>query len=299
MSFAFDVKAELAQVANRNDCCRLAQTYGMLELGHHFTGADITLQTENPAVAELYCEQIRAVCGVDKPAVQEYPRKKDYYIVRVPITDCRRVLEQFGHTVDDLTVRLNRANLDCDNCAAAYLRGAFLVAGSVTNPQTDYHLEFSVPYYHLSRDLLSLLAECGLNAKVVTRKGNYIVYLKDSEQVEDCLTLMGATASSLELMSVKMVKDIRNRTNRMVNCENANMDKTVAAATTHMQAVRKLMDAGVLENLSPELQEAARLRYDNPEASLRELCEMFAEPVSRSGMNHRLRRLVELADQLK
>jgi DNA-binding protein WhiA len=299
MSFAFDVKAELAQVAIRNDCCRLAQTYGMLELGHHFTGADITLQTENPAVAELYCEQIRAVCGVDKPAVREYPRKKDYYIVRVPVTDCRRVLEQFGHTVDDLTVRLNRANLDCDNCAAAYLRGAFLVAGSVTNPETDYHLEFSVPYYNLSRDLLQLLAECGLNAKVVTRKGNYIVYLKDSEQVEDCLTLMGATASSLELMSVKMVKDIRNHTNRVNNCENANIDKIAAAASTHIQAVKKLMEAGMLDTLSPELQETARLRYDNPGASLRELCDMFAEPVSRSGINHRLRHLVELANQLK
>ena len=175
MSFAADVKAELAAVTTKNDCCRVAQAYGMLELGHHFTGADITLQTENPTVASLYCEQVQAVCGVDKLEMREYPRKKDYYIVQVPVNACRRVLERFGHTVDDLTVRLNRANLDCDGCAAAYLRGAFLVSGSVTNPETDYHLEFSVPYYNLSRDLLALLSECGLSAKCVTRKGNYIV----------------------------------------------------------------------------------------------------------------------------
>ena len=298
MSFASDVKAELADVSTRSDCCRVAQVYGMLELGHHFTGADITLQTENATVASLYCELVGAVCGVDKPPIREYPRKKDYYIVQVPVNACRRVLERFGHAVDDLTVRLNRANLDCDGCAAAYLRGAFLVSGSVTNPETDYHLEFSVPYYNLSRDMLALLAECGLSAKCVTRKGNYIVYLKESGQIEDCLTLMGAMSSSLELMNVKIVKDIRNKANRVTNCESANIDKTVAASSVHVNAIRKLLQNGGEESLPPELREIARLRYTHPELSLRELREQLSESLSRSGVNHRLQRLVELAEKL-
>lgn len=297
MSFASEVKGELAALPVRSDCCRAAQVYGMLELGHHFTGADITLQTENPTVAALYCEQVCAVCGVDKLTVQEYPRKKEYSIVRVPVSDCRQVLARFGHSAEELTVRLNRANLECDHCASAYLRGAFLVAGSVTNPEIDYHLEFSVPYYKLSRDLLALLTECGFSAKCVSRKGNYIVYLKESGQIEDCLTLMGATASSLKLMNVKIVKDVRNNVNRVTNCENANIDKTVAASAVHVEAIRCLLSRGGEACIPPELRELAMLRVNHPELSLRELQEHLSEPLSRSGVNHRLKKLVELADR--
>ena len=208
------------------------------------------------------------------------------------------MLERFGHSPADLAVRLNRANLECDGCAPALLRGAFLACGAVIDPASGYHMEFSVPYYNLCRDLLSLLRELGFHAKQVCRKGAQVVYLKESEQIEDCLTLMGATNASLELMGIKMVKDIRNNANRVTNCESANIDKTVAAAAVHLDAVRKIEAHGGLDLLPEELREVARLRLENPDMSLRELGETMDPPLSRSGINHRLRRIVEHADKL-
>ena len=137
-------------------------------------------------------------------------------------------------------MRLNRANLECDTCAAAYIRGVFLACGAMTTPQIGYHMEFSIPYYHLSRDWQALFSEWGLTAREIRRKGNYVLYLKESEQIEDCLTLMGAINASLELMNIKMVKDIRNKANRITNCESANIDKIVAAASRQVTAVKTI-----------------------------------------------------------
>jgi DNA-binding protein WhiA len=178
------------------------------------------------------------------------------------------------------------------------LRGAFLSCGAVTNPEKDYHLEFSVPYYNLSRDLLALLGEEGFPAKMVSRNGSYIVYIKESERIEDCLTYLGASRGALEMMSVKMVKSIRNETNRRLNCENANIDKTIAAAGAHADAIRRIRAAGALDSLSPELRQLALLREENPDMSLRELGAALDPPLSRSGVNHRLQRLLTIADEL-
>ena len=212
--------------------------------------------------------------------------------------DCRRILERFGHSTRDVSVRLNRANLDCEHCARALLRGAFLACGAVTDPRHDYHLEFTVPYYNLSRDLLALLGEVGIRAKTVSRHGSYVVYLKESERIEDCLTYLGAQRASLELMNVKMVKSIRNETNRRLNCENANIDKTVAAAAVQTEALRRIQRQGGLAGLPEELRVLAQLRLDNPEMSLRELGEEMNPPLSRSGAHHRLDKLLSIAAAL-
>ena len=210
----------------------------------------------------------------------------------------RRVLERFGHAAGEVSLRLNRANLECEDCPAAYLRGAFLACGTVTNPSTDYHLEFSLPHHLLSRDLLTLMQELGFRARLVHRKGSQVIYLKESEQIEDALTLMGATGASLELMNVKMVKDIRNAANRIANCENANIDKTVTASLAQIEAIRQIERLQGLDGLPEELRELARLRLENPDMSLRELGEQLSEPLSRSGVNHRLRRILEFAQGL-
>ena len=137
----------------------------------------------------------------------------------------------------------------------------------MTNPEVDYHLEFSVPFLNLSRDLVTLLRELGLSAKQARRAGGYVVYFKESESIEDCLTLMGATSAALELMGVKMVKDIRNNINRVTNCESANIDKTVAAAAVQSEALRKIERTVGLDALPEELREIAYLRLENPELS--------------------------------
>ncbi len=298
MSFSSEIKKELAALPNEAPCCDASQMYGMAELGRSFSLSGISWQTEHEAAASRYADLLKTVCGVAPERTEPAEDKPGMFTVSVPADARKRVLERFGHDGSELTRRLNRAVLECESCAAAFLRGAFLVCGAITNPQVDYHLEFSVPYLNLSRDLMALLGELGFHARTVRRKGDYVIYFKESEQIEDCLTLMGATNASLELMNVKIVKSIRNKVNRAANCETANLDKTVAAALVQAEAVRKIEMLRGLESLPEELRELGRLRMENPELSLRELGELLEPPISRSGVNHRFQRILKIADEL-
>lgn len=296
MSFSSDVKEELCEVTWQA-CCRAALAYGLFQTGRAFSAAAVSVQTERTAVAQLYRTLLQEICGVT--AVRESEREGGFHLLSVDGAEARRqVLTRFGHEEGEVSLRLNRANLECEHCAAAYLAGAFLACGAITDPQVDYHLEFHLPQYNLSRDLITLLRELNLRPKFMSRKSNQVIYFKESEQIEDCLTRMRATSASLQLMSVKMVKDIRNNVNRLANCENANIDKTVAAATAQVEAIRRIQQCGGLDSLPAELQEIARLRLEYPEMSLRELGEALAEPISRSGVNHRLRRIMEFAESI-
>ncbi len=300
MSFSSDVKQELTDELSDKVCCRIAEAYGMLLFSHAFNGDHISIQTEQEAVASLYSFLISKLCSVPPPDESTLKRRATLHIRSFPdATVRRRILDRFGHTPQEITLRLNRTNLDCDDCARSFLRGAFLACGAVTNPERDYHLEFSVSYYNLSRDLITLLREEGFPAKSAKRGGAYIVYLKESERIEDCLAYLGASRGALEMMSAKIVKNIRNNTNRRFNCENANIDKTVAAAGAHADAIRRIKAAGKLDTLTPELYELARLRMENPDMSLRELGAALNPPLSRSGVNHRLQRLLTIANELK
>lgn len=300
MSFSADVKKELTGVVPNKPCCRAAMVYGMLEFGHAFSGREISLQTEQTAVADLYDRLIAQVCRVPTPRRDTLRRRTLLQNCTVDEPAHRQcVLERFGHSMGDISIRLNRANLDCEDCARALLRGAFLSGGAVTDPNHDYHLEFSVPYYNLSRDLLSLLREENIPAKVVSRNGSYIVYIKESERIEDCLTYLGAPLAAMELMNVKVYKSIRNKTNRRINCESANIDKTVAAAGTQIRALQHIEATCGLSALPEDLQPLARLRLDNPDMSLRDLGTAMEPPLSRSGVNHRLQRILAFAATLE
>lgn len=298
MSFSSDVKRELCEIVPEKACCRKAQLYGMLEAGRSFSADRISLQTESEAVAQVYQRLLQEVAGVTAMRSDAAGEETKFHTLSVPPEQCRRVWELFGQDAASYAVRLNRANLECDECAAAYLRGIFLTCGAMTTPQIGYHMEFSVPYYHLSRDWQALFAEWGLTARGIRRKGGYVLYFKESEQIEDCLTLMGAMSASLELMNIKMVKDIRNNANRITNCESANIDKTVAAAARQMAALHTIQNTCGLDALPEDLRELAALRLENPDYSLRELGEALSRPISRSGVNHRLERIMAFAEHL-
>lgn len=299
MSFSSEAKKEIAALLPDKLCCRTAQIYGMLECAHACSADEISLQTEQEEIADLYDRLVSRICSVPRPVRTVLRRHTTLWHSAIEDPAHRRaVLEHFGHSTKEPILRLNRANLDCDACARAYLRGAFLVCGAVTDPQRDYHLEFSLPRYHLSRDLLALFREMDFPAKLVKRAGSYVVYIKGSEAIEDCLTFLGATKASLEMMGVKMVKSIRNDTNRRINCENANIDKTVVAAGNQMVALRRIEETCGIGALPEDLQQIARLRLENPDLSLRDLGEMLDPPLSRSGVHHRLQRILRFAEEL-
>jgi len=203
----------------------------------------------------------------------------------------------------DFSLRINRANIEFEVCAAAFLRGAFLTCGSITSPESEYHLEFNAVHKNLSEDLCKIIQETteyvggrAIKPKVVCRRGSYVVYLKDSEDISDILTLMGAGNASMNVMQIKIMKNYENAKNRQVNSQLANTDKIVSAAAKQVKAITILDESGKLGTLSEELQEAARVRKQYPLVSLKELCTYFDTPISKSGLNHRLNKLIELAD---
>ena len=174
----------------------------------------------------------------------------------------------------------------------------FFAGGSVTDPAKRYHLELATSHLQVSRELEVLLRECGYPPKSVARNGSFITYFKQSDQIEDFLTLVGAPVAAMSVMSAKLEKDLRNSVNRRLNCDSANLDKAVEAAQEQLESIRKLQRAGLLDQLPDKLQLTAALRLENPELTLSELAEEFDPPVTKSCLNHRLRKITQLAKGL-
>jgi DNA-binding protein WhiA len=208
-----------------------------------------------------------------------------------------RIMDHYGYDESrHYALHLNAANLEEEHCRESFVRGAFMAAGSVSSPKRSYHLELITRHYHLSGEVMALLLDMGFSPKITMRKSNYMIYFKDSESIEDFLTKSGAPSSAIAVMEAKVEKELRNRINRRVNCETANLSKTVDAAQRQIAAIRKLMESGQFDNLPDKLRQSAELRLKYPDATLGELAAMSHSKVSRSGLNHRLNRLVELAD---
>ncbi len=210
-----------------------------------------------------------------------------------------KLLEFFGHSSNELVLRINRANISNDCCFGAFIRGVFLACGTVTSPTKNYHFEFVITHRRLCDDLILILNEMDLSPKYIERNGSHIVYFKDSENIEDILTIMGATNSSLELMGIKMQKDMRNSVNRKVNFEVANITRTIEASRVQISAIEYIESHGGLDSLPNILIEIAILRKNNPDKSLLDLGAMLKNPISRSGVNHRLCRIVRIAQEME
>ena len=301
MSFSQSVKEELCSVITDRDK-EYACLYGMLLFCRRFGAEEIQFQTENRLAADMFSRLSDKIIGRSGTVAINETKKKNgssLYSLTVPAEpDREELIFRFRISSSKLIHRIQEDIIDNNN-VFAFLAGAFILCGSVTEPIKEYHLEFAVPFEELCTDLKNLLERLGIMSKYVERKGLYVLYFKGSEDIEDMLTLMGATKSSIELMNVKILKDVRNKANRIANCDAANIERTLKASEKQIEDIEYIMNTEGFESLTPELRNMAELRLENPDVSLKELGEMLDKPVGRSGANHRLKKLMEIADQIR
>ena len=306
MSFSTDTKREICQKLSTRLPLQYAELYAMLLLGRTFSADSIVFKTENEHTFSHFIFLINKLFKpkfeVVAPMRGETGRNKNYTVTLTRPADCRRIFEHYGHDARELSLRVNRANIEDEEQHRAFIRGAFLAGGSVTDPEKGYHMEFSVSYRNLCMDICRIIREiqdCDISVKMLSRQGSYIAYIKDSEQITDLLTYMGAVVASMNVMGAKALKQVRNTVNRRANSEIANLQKTATASAVQIRAIKKLKKSGKYNLLPDELKTVAQLRYDYPELTLRQLGEMLDPPISRSGVNHRLEKIIRLAEEEK
>ena len=297
MSFSSQVKNELVKIEYESYCCKKSLLYGMTLFSKEFSYRGCMFQTENENIVMLYKRLLKELCNIDTD-ISVSPSGKNYSIVVEDKAIATKIFTFFGHDKSDTNLKVNFSNFQCPRCQNAFLAGAFLSCGTVSSPEKDYHFEFIVPFLNLTKSFITFLQEMELNPKLTNRKGYNIIYFKVSEQIEDCLYMMGASVAMFDMMNVKIVKEIRNSANRKANCETANIEKMVRAASPQIAAILKIKDKRGLSSLPEPLEQMALIRLENPDSSLQELAEMFDPPLSKSGANHRLKRLVEIAKEL-
>jgi DNA-binding protein WhiA len=299
MSFSADVKKELTSTIS-SACCYKAEAFAMLLFGRAFNINEISLMTEFQEVALRYASCIRDLTDVT-PDINE-SRAGNFKVSVATKTDRLKVLEFFGYTGKELALRVNLSNLEQTNedcCSKAFIRGAFLVCGSITDPEKDYHIEFTVTKAKLCDDLLQIIGDAGLKAKKITRNNSYVVYSKEAEAVEDFIGNMGANNAFMHIMKTRALKDIKNQINRRSNFESANMLRSIEAGLKQIRMIEFILSKIKLDDMTPDLAQLCQIRLDNPEASLDEIGQMMTPPLSRSAVSRRFKKLEAIAEELK
>ena len=298
MSFSNEVKTELCRWALSPKSCARAEAYGVLLFCHSFTDNEVKIVTGCPAFAQRLPELFKRAFRVtfDRKPEGAAQGKETFLITE----EGKRAAigETLGYDPGaTLAHHINLALLEEDACRTAFLRGAFLAGGSVSDPAKSYHLELCTSHYSVSRELPALLREVGFEPKQTTRKSNYVTYMKSSETIADFLTALGAPLASMELMNAKLERDLRGSVNRRVNCDAANLDKAVDAALEQVEAIQRYARTRGLDSLPDKLRETAELRLAHPELTLSQLSVLFQPPITKSALNHRLRKLLDLAGE--
>ena len=300
MSFSSEAKAELCQQRPDKKCCALAESYGVLLYCKTFSAQEIRIITASPEFAARLPRLFKRAFGLGFDVL---PKEGTAGKSSFKITDrdkLKKIFDAFGAEIDGtVSHHINFGVIEDDCCRASFIRGAFLAGGSVTDPEKRYHLELATPHLQAGREVEALLRDMGYEPKNVQRQGNGVTYFKQSDHIEELLTRIGAPAAAMEVMAAKVEKEMRNTVNRRVNCDAANVDKAVAASREQVEALTRLTDAGVVATLPVKLQEVAVARLLQPELSLSELAETFDPPLTKSCLNHRMRKLMELAGKEK
>ncbi|MCR1934409.1 DNA-binding protein WhiA [Clostridium tepidum] len=312
MSFSLKVKNEVCKHIEINKQEAIAELSAIMKVSGTllFTNKQFNFKitTENAAIARLVFKILKDHFGIHTEIMikkNNSLKKNNIYIILISEEEgVKSLLKEVGIIKETINVfsldyNIPKNIIECDECKRAYIRGAFLGGGSISNPEKTYHLEFVTHNEEYAKDLSALINSYNLNSKVIKRKNSYIIYLKEGEQIVDLLNIIGAHASLLELENVRIMKEMRNNVNRLVNCETANLSKTVNAAVRQVESIKFIEREIGLGRLPKNLRDVAELRIKYPDESLRELGKMLNPPVGKSGVNHRLRRIEKIADELK
>ena len=297
MTFATKVKSEISHNKGLIGRNKKAFSYGMMLCGKNFSRQSISMTTENKYIAKLYAKLIfQQIPMQTSVTTREYNGnfQQPTYAVSVDDEEDRKTLLAFFQGQEG---GYDFALLEDVEHRHAFLAGALLSCSNISDPQKDYHLEFVLQNEQTALFLMGVLDSLQLNFKRTTRRGQQIVYCKDSASIEEILTMVGATGSMMDVVNVKIYKDMRNKVNRVTNCETSNIEKTVSAATVQAADIRYLQQRGLFDTMEVPLKQTAQARLENPDMSLRELGELLG--VSRSGINHRLQKISQLAKQAR
>ena len=299
-SFAAKVKNELCRAPISRLCCARAEAYGVLLYCNTFTPSEVRIITENEDFAERLPKLFHKAFSVRFDRLPEENGGKGKLIFGVTDRDkLSNIINILGYDPKQImAIHVNFGILEEDCCRTAFLRGAFLAGGSVTDPEKRYHLEIATNHSQASREVSTLMEEMFFIPRTVQRGGDFLLYFKQSEHIEDFLTKIGAPASAMDIMTAKVDKEIRNGANRAMNCDMANVNKTLDAAQEQVSAIEALRRSARWDKLPEKLRQTALLRLQYPEMSLSQLAEKCDPPVTKSCMNHRMRKLLEEAKKL-
>lgn len=310
ISFANEVRNELARIVSEKPCCQRAEIIALIRCNGTLSIAQrqigLILKTDNASVARKIFKLVRSNYNLFTEIVvrqkMRFHRHNSYQVKIPPQKGTREMLMEMD--VLDATYRfnyqLNSSLVSKECCARSYLRGTFLGAGSVNHPEGGYHLEVSCDNEEYSQELLDFFATFfNVNGNIVYRKSSHVVYFKSSEDISTLLNLMGAHSALLKFEDYRVMKNIKNDVNRRVNCETANLDKTINAAMQQLEEIELIEHSRGLDTLPPSLREIARLRLAHPYVSLKELGQLLTPSLSKSGVNGRLRRISKIAEQIR
>lgn len=299
VSFSAGAKAEVCRVLPQRHCCALAQCFGILLFANTFTADNVKIITESREFAYILPKLFKKAFNLsfDVFPSMEAPGKLVFQIIDGDKIGC--IMEALGFSRENtLSLHVNLPLVEEDCCKAAFLRGAFLAGGSVTDPEKGYHMEITTTHQSVARETYTLMEEiAGFYPKTAQRGGAQVLYLKQSDLISDFLTFLGAPVAAMGIIEAKLEKELKNKVNRRCNCDDANTSKVVEAAQEQLAAIRVLRERGLLDKLPPKLLQAAKAREENPESALSELAGMMEPPITKPAMNHRLKKLVEMAKE--
>lgn len=292
MSFSSEAKAELCQQRPDRKCCALAESYGVLLYCNTFSAREIRIITASSHFARRLPRLFRRAFNLGFDSLPSSAAGKQSFSVTDP-EKLALIFRSFGAEIDStLSHHINFGVIEEDCCRSSFIRGAFLAGGSVTDPEKRYHLELATPHHSVSREGFSVLLDLGFSPKETQRGGNSLLYFKQADAIADFFTTIGAPRTAMAVMTAKVEKEMRNTVTRQINCDNANADKTVAAAQAQLAAIRRIAREYGLDALPEPLRDAALLRIANPEASLSDLVLLSDPPVTKSCLNHRLKKIM-------